>query len=355
MRCDQVRDLLSPYIDEVCSEKERKMVEAHLASCSACREEVERLRHVSKLLSHLYIPELPEGFAEDLHRRLSDEKVLIFRPPEIKKPVKQGWIAATLAALALAGGVYASSVLPVSSMVASWQDRVKQDNNKPTVAINKVLDRIASQEKQAGENKSDDSSVKVAQNNAKTAAQTGQTGSVPTEENVASPATNKCGNDVQAAPERFINTVATRLIVKDATSSLEQVRQMASANGIKYSYNSNGAIYMSAQGAQGISLQVKPEDVNKVISQLSTVGKATIPMDGQEDITDKFNELEKQTAAVKEERDDLAARPVISPEEQARLNDLNINMEKLLQQKAELEKEASLVKINIYFVEEVNP
>ncbi|WP_054693241.1 zf-HC2 domain-containing protein [Syntrophomonas palmitatica] len=354
MRCEQVRDLLSPYIDEVCSEKEHKIVESHLASCSACREEAEQLRHVLKLMSSLDMPALPAGFAEDLHRRLADEKVLIFRPPEIKKPVKQGWIAAALAALALAGGVFASSVLPVGSMVASWQDRINQDTNKPNVAINKVLDRVVSREKLAV-NKYGDTPLKVADSAQKAAAKAGKTDSTPAKDGAAATDDNKPVSNVQTVQQHFVNTIATRLIVKDAASSLEQIRQMAAADGIKYSYNSNGAIYMSAQGAQGISLKVKPEDVNRVISQLSSVGKATIPLDGQEDITDKFNELEKQTAAVKQERDALAARPVISPEEQARLNDLNSNMEKLLQQKADLEKEASLVNINIYFVEEVNP
>jgi hypothetical protein len=43
VQCDIIKDLLPLYVDNVCSEASRKMVEAHLAECGNCREELENI------------------------------------------------------------------------------------------------------------------------------------------------------------------------------------------------------------------------------------------------------------------------------------------------------------------------
>ena len=42
--CEVIRDLLPLYADDACSEKSRLMVDEHLQECSACREQLERIR-----------------------------------------------------------------------------------------------------------------------------------------------------------------------------------------------------------------------------------------------------------------------------------------------------------------------
>lgn len=42
--CDVTKDLLSVYLDEVCSEESRKLVEEHLKECPSCRSFVEKLK-----------------------------------------------------------------------------------------------------------------------------------------------------------------------------------------------------------------------------------------------------------------------------------------------------------------------
>ena len=42
--CEVIRDILPLYADDACSEKSRQMVDEHLEECSACREELERIR-----------------------------------------------------------------------------------------------------------------------------------------------------------------------------------------------------------------------------------------------------------------------------------------------------------------------
>ena len=38
MKCEIIRDLIPLYLDKVCSEDSRKLVEEHLAECSECRK-----------------------------------------------------------------------------------------------------------------------------------------------------------------------------------------------------------------------------------------------------------------------------------------------------------------------------
>jgi predicted anti-sigma-YlaC factor YlaD len=40
MNCKQVRDNLSPYLDQVLSQEEVNLVEKHLEKCSSCRQEL---------------------------------------------------------------------------------------------------------------------------------------------------------------------------------------------------------------------------------------------------------------------------------------------------------------------------
>ena len=38
MKCEIIRDLIPLYLDKVCSEDSRKLVEDHLSECSECRK-----------------------------------------------------------------------------------------------------------------------------------------------------------------------------------------------------------------------------------------------------------------------------------------------------------------------------
>jgi anti-sigma factor RsiW len=59
MNCGQVKRLLPPFLDEELSGRVRDVVEAHLASCPACRAELEALRADMGLLEQVDTPEVP--------------------------------------------------------------------------------------------------------------------------------------------------------------------------------------------------------------------------------------------------------------------------------------------------------
>ncbi|MGE5391138.1 MAG: DUF4349 domain-containing protein [Deltaproteobacteria bacterium] len=354
MRCEACRELLSPYLDEVCSEKENKMIQAHLAACAGCRDQLQEMRRMVELLHHMTLPSLPEGFAESLHRRLDAENLIMFTPHEFKVPRKQSWIAAAIAGVALAGGVYASTVLPLGSMIASWQEK-SQDAGKPKVAINEVLKQINNQE-----------SVNTAANDAagqvdqKPAGKTDRSEQIKSADNAKVAATavdtgKSSGSTAQNGP-RLADATAVRLTVANAAESRNQVIQIAAANSLGYSYNNNGCMQaLSGPTAQGVTLKVEPKDVDKVMQQLAALGQAGKPSQSTIDMTEQFQDVQTQMDQVRDERAKLVAKAVPSSQELNRLNELKAEMQSLTDKKARLEKEASLVTINVYFIEAVNP
>lgn len=58
MNCGQVKRLLPPFLDEELPGRMREVVESHLASCPACRVELEALRADMALLEQVRTPEV---------------------------------------------------------------------------------------------------------------------------------------------------------------------------------------------------------------------------------------------------------------------------------------------------------
>jgi anti-sigma factor RsiW len=59
MNCGQVRRLLPPFLDEELSGRMCEGITSHLASCPACRAELEALRADMGLLEQVGTPEVP--------------------------------------------------------------------------------------------------------------------------------------------------------------------------------------------------------------------------------------------------------------------------------------------------------
>lgn len=355
MKCEQVRELLSPYIDSMTSEKENKFINAHLENCSQCQSELEHLRSFCVALKNLSTPELPERFAEDFRKRLTDEKSILFGHREIKKPKKHSWIAASVAGVALVLGIYASTALPIAPMIASWQDKHNKENDKkPTVAINEIINRIYPVQEE-------ENPVGVAQALQETPKETraaGNTGSRTTSDNTGEqkkPGENKVEPSVaQVVTPKVADVFSTRLKVQNASESLKEVVQLAQNNGWNYEYTDNGSVSKALSGpnANGLAIKVNENDVDKVINILGGVGKASAPTHNRVELTQQYSEVEKQISALQAEKQNL--QQTESPD-QAKLNNIERQIQDNLKQKAALDKELQMVTVNIYFVEEVNP
>lgn len=351
MKCEQIKELLSPYIDGMTSEKENKIISVHLDNCSQCQSELEHLRLLCSVLKTLPIPELPERFSEDLHKRLVEEQNLILRPREIKTPQRQGWIAAGVAGIALAAGIYASSVLPISPMIASWQEKHDKDiNNKPSVAINEIINRIYSGDKEKV-TEQDNAPVGNPEKETKVAAK-GSQNNVPgnktdtkTDENSAEV------TPVKEVTPRLADVFSTRIMVENAAESADKVVHLARNNGWEYAYTDVPRA-MSGPNSCGLTIKVNEKDVDKVMSQLGEVGRTSAPLHNRLELTQQYSEVEKQISLLQKEKETLQQTECT---EQCKLDEIEQQLQGYLQQKAALDKEMEMTTLEIYFVGEVNP
>ena len=351
MRCEQIKEMLSPYVDGMTSEKENKIIKAHLENCSQCQSELEHLKAFCVALKNLPSPKLPEQFSTDLHKRLIEEKKHLIRPREIKTPKKQGWIAAGVAGIALAVGIYASSVLPISPMVASWQGNHDKDiNNKPAVAINEIIDRICGGDK---ENIAREDNVPLEDPE-------GETGVTPgsNPKNVAGNKTDtkvdgdnaEVTSSTKVSP-KLADVYSTRIMVKNAAESANKVLQLAQSNGWEYA-SSDVPRAMSGPNSYGLTIKVKNKDVDKVMSQLSGIGKSSTPLHNQLEFTQQYSEVEKQISLLHKEKETLQQTGCT---DQCKLDEVEQQLQGYLQQKAALDKEMKMTTIKINLVGGVNP
>lgn len=70
---DEIKALLSSYVDDVCSEIEKQAVEHHIVQCADCRQELAELEWIVTSLREMSDLPLPTGFCEDFRARLAAE------------------------------------------------------------------------------------------------------------------------------------------------------------------------------------------------------------------------------------------------------------------------------------------
>ena len=102
MNCQEIRDLLSRYLEDDLDPDVKNLVEQHLGSCSGCTRELDVLRKMVSSLGKLEKVEPTFDFLESIHERLerpSKAKLILrrmFYPPHIKLPIEAVVVAATV-------------------------------------------------------------------------------------------------------------------------------------------------------------------------------------------------------------------------------------------------------------------
>src|SRR5690554_5293859 len=87
MDCRHFDDYISPYLDQSLERQDREEFEKHLNECVECRENLQETRKMISILSRLDEEPLPEGFRENLYKRLEERRALI-------SPYSLKWIGA---------------------------------------------------------------------------------------------------------------------------------------------------------------------------------------------------------------------------------------------------------------------
>jgi hypothetical protein len=102
MKCAEIKELLSEYMDGILDAQKKALVEEHLTACKVCSEEFGSLKAYVKELRSLKRVEAPEDFLQKVHERLEEysafEKVIrkLFIPVRIKVPLEMAGVAATV-------------------------------------------------------------------------------------------------------------------------------------------------------------------------------------------------------------------------------------------------------------------
>ncbi len=353
MKCEQMHELFSPYLDKMTTPQEAQSLEAHLQVCPICQKQIENMRVMCALLKNLDAPQVPASFAEDLHKHLAQEKIKIFASKELMAPKKPSWMAAGVAGIALSIGIYASSFLPFGTMMASIQSWVNKDNDKPTVAVvdnNKILQEFT--DKHPGEQTTPVAEVAI---NTGNKAKPNPTVALNPIKLAARPLSS-AGSSALAVKELVADNYVSKVKVEDMDSSMQKLIQLADANGASYNEKSSGHTLAAsaASDTRVVTLQVPKDKVDEVLADLDALG-AGVPYKNSSDCTQLYAELERTLTTLEQEIVNLKSQPALSAGEQAQLQQLENRQYDLLSEKQRIDRELNTVTMEVRLVEAINP
>lgn len=360
MNCEKVRELLSPYLDEMTNEKETYLVKAHLDVCTVCRAELEQIKVVCDMVHELPAPEAPDNFYHDLELRLFNNNFKYFGKKTIKTPKKPGWIAASVAGLALATGIYASSFLPVGGLVANLKDRYDQRKNKSMVAIDEILERSGVSLNKGTVSVQSDKTTDAAQVNDAVLPIERQS-KINSGKVAAKTDTTVVKTPLVAELESYTAEVVTsKITVDDLGSSVQQVIHIAAANEGQYEVlpvndPSPQTLAVSETETKALSIKVDEERSYKVLEQLNNIGRTEPLQSSNIEITEHYNEAVKNINDLQQQIETIKSQKDISETDQARLDELQEQLKKWSTKKSQLENQIRQVTINVYLQEESQP
>src|SRR5690606_27891473 len=107
MKCNEIRELLSLYIDRMLDEDQSAGVEEHLSACEECRNEYNEMKEMLELLGQAEMLAVPDAFRFRLKKALKEEKQDMIDSGIIQKPSKRKhqWRILTSVAAVFAVGI----------------------------------------------------------------------------------------------------------------------------------------------------------------------------------------------------------------------------------------------------------
>lgn len=344
MRCEQVRDLLSPYMDGMTNERENNLIEEHFKSCTSCRKELEKMQFIAACLNSMEVPPCPEGLASDVRKRILEEKNKVFSLREAAKPKRQGWLAAGIAGIALLVGIYINSILPVENIAFLRPDKESEGNKNVAVIEEKgTLSRIIGM---TGLSKESRNKVAVSE------ADKGQ----PADENAAGDKTantavtldNNIGKNKLNSSD-FAEQMAARVKVEDIDKAAQEVIKLAEAS--QATYRIEDAMQPLAGGtSKCIELSVEKEKAEVIMEQLSLIGEVSSTSRSQVELTEQYNKIQQEINMVKQE--------IAQAEKEgntAAKSELEKREQELNRMKTALDEQKDRITLKIYIVEDIKP
>ena len=376
MKCDNIQDLLSPYIDEMTGAKETEAIKLHLDGCTRCQADYAALLSLRQTLLELPVPAAPERFMTDFASRLSQEQNRLVdfqrdRTHTLRRPSWVGWVSASAAAVALTVGIYMSSYLPSALQVAH--------NEQPATSSLTVDEIISSLELNPVE------TPEIAENFNPfvpdnlgpeyypetpnyTVADNSDSAEPEPEAPIESAAVDSAAIDtaqpgdeimtMAAAEDYVVQHYYSSNQVASIEDSMRQIEVLARAQGIEYNVasaeSSSLMTVATANENQSIILQVPPDQLDKVLNDLAGQG-IEAPVMNEVDYNDQYGDIDKELTKVDESITALEQNPQLTQDQQEELKVLQNNQEILENQQKLIESQAGQVQVEVNFNTSVNP
>lgn len=372
MKCHEARELLSPYIDNQITIKERQVLEKHLAICAHCSKELSELRSLVADLHELGEITAPLGFMDELHERLLLEKTvpLSGKARTSLYGKKPGWLVAAAAGFAVVIGIIASSQLP-ANMVAGLFERIPQPNyaenesGKARLNLDKLLaDLKASKGKETGT----PSATSGTTNNHSTATGISPQGkNSPSSQVAVKPDSGAVGSGSESSQRASTTSVSSgtsveplqadavnlRIAVADKSKVASDLLRLAAANQSLVEPGS-GSILMNGS-SQSIELWVPRDKVQNLIKGIEEIGSIQSAAEGIRDMTRDYQETLEQLNKIAKQLSALQEKDNLTEAEKEKLQALKEVQSDLQGQKADYEAKANMVAVEISIQEEINP
>ena len=94
MNCEQIRERLDELLDGELSDRDKQAVEQHVATCDACRAELDALRQTTDLVRSLPRAEAPAGLAQSVRASIAQQAAARSRATLWRWARVGGWLAA---------------------------------------------------------------------------------------------------------------------------------------------------------------------------------------------------------------------------------------------------------------------
>ena len=342
MRCQEAKFLLSPYLDNSITDKEKARLESHLVGCSSCAKELEELRWMVEALRCLEDKEAPEDFMVKVRAKLESEKnITLVRKGFIGS--RASWVVASAAGVALAFGIYLSSLLPAEK-VAGWLDKVPAltvgKDGTVNVSIEKLIREKQKELRMAKENQESPGAGSNQDNNRGEIQGHKSNLTEPKVENTKVMVAEK---QAQISP-LVMSYVNVSVKADDADKAVQQVLKIAEVNDAKV--ESFVPQVMSGK-AFGYTIWVPEDKVSAVLGDLRQAGCVVGQGEDEKEVTDECQKIISRLAEIDQETKELKAQQVLEKDAKTKLEVLDFEKNYLQGRLKDMESKRGLVGINV--------
>ncbi len=349
MRCQDVMELLSPYLDGALATEEREAVRLHVARCPKCSAELEELRACIGMLKELPLVAPPTGFRVGLMEKIdqlpsqqaSSQDKNIF--DHITGIAKSSWYRVVAVAAVMAMAVGLTSLWEKEGM----QFSPLEQNPKGVVAVHEPQKATkespvvkAQQPSQMGQQQS--SEPQGAVNNKGSGVKQPE----PQQGHATVPAITEA---LKKQVEGYVPKPSTEMAVVSATLRLDVVDIEAALKSVGSIALSNGGTYLGSQDSGSIGIKVPRQSFERVIGALQKLGGVLSYLPTEKDVSAQHQTAKAELERLKTEQGVLQTKLTSesSQELERQLADLNQALLKQIDTMKQLEDRTNHCLINI--------